>query len=473
MINYFEVLRVSENAEMEVIRASYKALCKKYHPDSTDFPKELAAENMALINEAYEVLSDEEKRQSYVKKLHETTNCAESAVTTNSGHMKETRTKKKKPFYKKLWFWICVIVFLWWPDEENKTTDGSSSGNDYNVVVSQTNENTKEDKPKLDIIQNNNENLDSEKIFITEVDSTNVSVYSMEYLNQYIEINEIEFPKERYKSKLEKALYDDSEMIAVEVSGSEKIRYSATVKNGEFYYVGELKNNVPAGWGKIIRIVTAYEVEYDGHISANINPIAQGWTSGDDLVPLLVYVGEFEDGYYSGYGWKYVDPFENKSYYEREIGEDYAKSSDNIMENILANCNPIEYMGEFDKSMYAGDGILISYGAREIPYYMTDQEQIELLGVVADKEIEFYVGEFRKNKLRGKAKHYLLGKLHYDGEYYDWNYDGTGTLYYLGTNQKKYVGEWENDKYHGKGTLYNEDGSVKYKGKWENGDYAN
>lgn len=299
-----------------------------------------------------------------------------------------------------------------------------------------------------------------------------LSVYSMDYLAQYIEDNKIDFPKERYKSKIKKALDDDSEMIAVEVSGDEKVRYSATVGSSDFYYVGKLKNNVPDGWGKIVRVVTAYESEYEGHLIANIDTIGWGW-SEDELVPLLVYVGEFEDGYYSGYGWKYADHFESKERYVREIGYDYARYSDDIMENILMNCNPIEYMGEFKKSLYDGEGILISYGAREIPYYMTDEEQMDLLGVVADKEIEFYVGEFIKNTLRGEAKHYLLGKLLYEGEYRDWNYDGTGTLYYLGTTKKKYEGEWKNDKYHGKGTLYNEDGSVKYKGKWTMGDYAN
>jgi curved DNA-binding protein CbpA len=69
MINYFDVLNVSENAEPEVIRASYKALAKKYHPDSYKGTKEVADKKMLLINEAYSVLSDDYARKEYLIKL--------------------------------------------------------------------------------------------------------------------------------------------------------------------------------------------------------------------------------------------------------------------------------------------------------------------------------------------------------------------------------------------------------------------
>ena len=62
MVNYFEVLNVSENAEPEVIKASYRALCKKYHPDNQSGHSAQDDEKMQLINEAYQVLSDPVKR---------------------------------------------------------------------------------------------------------------------------------------------------------------------------------------------------------------------------------------------------------------------------------------------------------------------------------------------------------------------------------------------------------------------------
>lgn len=62
MDNYYEVLQVKNFAEIEVIKASYKALSKKYHPDVN---KDVPADVMVKINEAYEVLSDVEKKKDY------------------------------------------------------------------------------------------------------------------------------------------------------------------------------------------------------------------------------------------------------------------------------------------------------------------------------------------------------------------------------------------------------------------------
>jgi curved DNA-binding protein CbpA len=66
MINYYEVLEISENASIEVIKASYKTLVKKYHPDNcAGIDIEVSNSNMARINEAYQILSDEDKRKIY------------------------------------------------------------------------------------------------------------------------------------------------------------------------------------------------------------------------------------------------------------------------------------------------------------------------------------------------------------------------------------------------------------------------
>ena len=70
MINYFEVLNISENAEIEVIRSAYRTLAKKYHPDSTRLPDDVAKGKMELINEAYQVLSDDTLRKKYIEELH-------------------------------------------------------------------------------------------------------------------------------------------------------------------------------------------------------------------------------------------------------------------------------------------------------------------------------------------------------------------------------------------------------------------
>ena len=82
--NYFEILNVSYDAEVEVISSAYKALAKKYHPDTTSLPQKEAHIKMALINEAYEVLSDEKRKREYVDKLFSEQNKSESGMSNMS-----------------------------------------------------------------------------------------------------------------------------------------------------------------------------------------------------------------------------------------------------------------------------------------------------------------------------------------------------------------------------------------------------
>lgn len=64
--NYYEILEVDKNASPEIIKKAYTTLAKKYHPDlQNDDVKHLYEEKLKLINEAYETLSDEEKRKKY------------------------------------------------------------------------------------------------------------------------------------------------------------------------------------------------------------------------------------------------------------------------------------------------------------------------------------------------------------------------------------------------------------------------
>ena len=64
--NYYQILEVDVNASFEVIEKAYKTLVKKYHPDLQENSlKNDSEEKLKLINEAYEVLSNEEKRKNY------------------------------------------------------------------------------------------------------------------------------------------------------------------------------------------------------------------------------------------------------------------------------------------------------------------------------------------------------------------------------------------------------------------------
>ena len=63
--DYYEVLGVSKTASADEIKKAYRSLAKKYHPDVSTEPKEVAEAKFKEISEAYEVLSDPDKRSRY------------------------------------------------------------------------------------------------------------------------------------------------------------------------------------------------------------------------------------------------------------------------------------------------------------------------------------------------------------------------------------------------------------------------
>ncbi len=89
MKNYYQILGVIEDAEEIVIRAAYKALAQKYHPDKWNGSNEEANIKMASINEAYGVLSDPEARKKYDQELFKKHDPRDSSTFSDPGESEQ------------------------------------------------------------------------------------------------------------------------------------------------------------------------------------------------------------------------------------------------------------------------------------------------------------------------------------------------------------------------------------------------
>ncbi|MFQ5572740.1 MAG: DnaJ domain-containing protein [Nitrosopumilaceae archaeon] len=66
--NYYEILGLEKNATPTEIKQRFRQLAKELHPDKTKNPD--TESKMAEINKAYEILSNQEKRERYDKYLN-------------------------------------------------------------------------------------------------------------------------------------------------------------------------------------------------------------------------------------------------------------------------------------------------------------------------------------------------------------------------------------------------------------------
>lgn len=111
-MNYYEILEVSPKASQEVIRAAYKSLMQRYHPDKHPGDVEIT-KRVLLIGHAYDVLSDPFKRETYDIALNQLSKIELSATHNKSSTIQPIPSIKK---VKSAWFYpgiamMVVIVF--------------------------------------------------------------------------------------------------------------------------------------------------------------------------------------------------------------------------------------------------------------------------------------------------------------------------------------------------------------------------
>ena len=76
--DYYDVLGVAKGASKDELKKAYRKLAMKFHPDRNP-DDEQASEKFKELSEAYEILSDDQKRQTYDNFGHEGVNSSFSS----------------------------------------------------------------------------------------------------------------------------------------------------------------------------------------------------------------------------------------------------------------------------------------------------------------------------------------------------------------------------------------------------------
>lgn len=101
-MNYYEILGVSPRSESEVIDAAYRAMMKKYHPDTFAGDSAEAGRKAKLLNEAYATLRDKNKRSVYDQaKTVSSENQTTRSQPPRSSSASDGATAQSPPFAQK------------------------------------------------------------------------------------------------------------------------------------------------------------------------------------------------------------------------------------------------------------------------------------------------------------------------------------------------------------------------------------
>jgi molecular chaperone DnaJ len=95
---YYAILGVSEDANFQEIKKSYRKLAKKYHPDRNKSAN--AEETIKKINEAFETLSDRRKRKQYDLESSNIFDLEESNKEEKEENLSDQKQKNSQKFAK-------------------------------------------------------------------------------------------------------------------------------------------------------------------------------------------------------------------------------------------------------------------------------------------------------------------------------------------------------------------------------------
>lgn len=254
--------------------------------------------------------------------------------------------------------------------------------------------------------------------------------------------------------------------------------------------------------------------EIQQYFGGSMGDSASGDGRAFDSQGNLIYLGEFKNNLYNGYGekWEFVETIHKsevaesyqcvykgnfKNGFPHGHGCEYRYDAEYDFEKEKGLSPYLYYEGEFVEGKYCGYGTLYSitmvyegmFFEGEMNGYgrkwfldtgnsnVYKMEATYINGVLDGAGKKYYPngklyfdGIYKDGKAISGSMYFINGSLQYEGKWNGNDYNGKGKLYWKEGNLR-YDGSWTDNKRDGYGTSFREDGTLEYSGYWENDQY--
>lgn len=512
MKDYYKILQVAPDASTEVIQMAYKALAKKYHPDLNPGQEEAAQEKMKDVNEAYEILSDKDKRWQYdqiyyrQEKTEQKTSYSapeppkgaqshsaqSKGEQTSAAPIDPTPEDKEKTSSGKgcaktgcgclvIFVVIFILIGLFGgsssdSDSDKKTSSSAATSVTATSEMSVAASETEEVKPEEELVYTL-ENLENASSTYNKSENP----YYKDSVAQYAEAINIIYGENASQTVTEMTLEQalkDSDVSRLFVEKLLKLQGEDVMSDSDFY-----RMDVKTDSG-IVKTLLTMESErqymevsslpkdrigdyeeisfYYGGMKDN-KPNGNGalfaYSARNGLS--LEYVGKFKDGKIDGKGISFT--YDGLVHYLAHAGNYEKNMATGKMTTYYDNdCQAVgnfflykfwDYIDEMSEK-WSEDEL-----ARQIDLLLPQKRVLKLIVTVNLYESPSTTVDFNQRV--------LIPHIKYEGEMKKGSIEGKGKLY-ASDGWLAYDGEWKKDKYNGKGILYNQDGTIRKKGTFDN-----
>lgn len=517
MKDYYKILQISPDAAPEVIQMAYKALAKKYHPDLNPDNAEQAQEQMKELNEAFEVLSNPEKRARYDAEQKS----AESASASTASQTQADTSTQKPPEHKSsqhsspekektppspkttentsdlsktsssqsngrsfglmdfLDIFLSIVLIFFVGRFAIKFFKSLDSDTSSNVSTSQSVEETSE-QPQADSLNYTWEQFSdfSSTYFFSE------NPYYVDGISRYVDMVNTFYSSLKTSSSKQDVSQTTLEQAMKDAGVSHSLIKKLLNKQGvdilqdsDFYRMDEKSDT---------GLVTSLFDSDMERAYLEVSSTAKDAISSDDAV--LFYFGDLKDNKPDGNGaiFSYSQATGLSFGYAGQFKEGKMSGKGITFSHYRFGYSLAE-SGEYEKNQLNGSGTQYRYDDSTIIYQFYQDKFAEYSDTVLsakseEEEKQLFEHVLEKNpavELFLTASNYDFNRttidfneavicpyIEYKGNFKYDKYDGKGKFYAPG-GWLAYDGTWSNGKYNGKGTLYNDDGSERKKGDFK------